>query len=98
MVIIGAVVVLRAEWVHSLKEKRMLIKSILAKTRNRYNVSASEVGRQDEHEWLVIGLAIQSANGMEARRMIEKIIDYVEDSSDAVLYETTISDMIQLDA
>ena len=34
---------LRAPWVHSLKEKRMIIKSLVAKLLNRYNVSASEI-------------------------------------------------------
>ena len=38
---------LRAPWVHSLKEKRMIVKSLVAKLRNRYNVSASEIDEQD---------------------------------------------------
>ena len=34
---------LRAPWVHSLKEKRMIVKSLVAKLRNRFNVSAAEI-------------------------------------------------------
>ena len=38
---------LYAPWVHSLKEKRMIIKSLLAKIRNKFQVSAAEVEEQD---------------------------------------------------
>ena len=31
---------LRVEWVHSLKEKRMIVKSLIAKLQNKYHVSA----------------------------------------------------------
>jgi uncharacterized protein YlxP (DUF503 family) len=31
-----------APWVHSLKEKRMIVKSLTAKTRNQFNVSVAE--------------------------------------------------------
>ncbi len=34
-------------WVHSLKEKRMVVKSLLGKIRRRYAVSAAETGEQD---------------------------------------------------
>lgn len=40
---------LRAEWVHSLKEKRMFVKSLIAKLQNKYHVSAAEVDEQDKH-------------------------------------------------
>ena len=48
---------LRAPWVHSLKEKRMIVKSLVAKLRNRYNVSAAEIDEQDTHQIIVIGVA-----------------------------------------
>jgi uncharacterized protein YlxP (DUF503 family) len=34
---------LRASWVHSLKEKRMVVKSIVQKLENKFNISAAEV-------------------------------------------------------
>lgn len=30
-------------WAHSLKEKRMIVKSILGKVRNKFGVSAEEI-------------------------------------------------------
>ena len=48
---------LRASWVHSLKEKRMIVKSLIAKLQNRFHVSAAEIDEQDTHQIIVIGVA-----------------------------------------
>ena len=50
-------VTLRASWVHSLKEKRMVIKSLIQRLRNKFNISVGEVDEQDVHQTLVIGIA-----------------------------------------
>ena len=34
---------LHAPWVHSLKEKRMIVKSLVAKRQNRFDVSAADI-------------------------------------------------------
>ena len=44
---------LYASWVHSLKEKRMIVKSLLAQLQNRFHVSAAETGEQDTHQIIV---------------------------------------------
>ncbi|QTE72235.1 DUF503 domain-containing protein [Clostridiales bacterium FE2011] len=46
---------LRASWVHSLKEKRMIVNSLTAKLQNRFHVSAAEIDEQDTHQIIVIG-------------------------------------------
>ena len=38
---------LRVPWVHSLKEKRMIVKSLTAKLQNKFHVSAAEVMAMD---------------------------------------------------
>ena len=48
---------LHAPWVHSLKEKRMIVKSIVAKLQNKFHVSAAEIDEQDIHQIIVIGVA-----------------------------------------
>ena len=45
---------LRAPWVHSLKEKRMIVKSLIAKLQNRFHVSTAEIDEQDIHQIIVI--------------------------------------------
>ena len=44
---------LHAPWVHSLKEKRMIVKSVVAKIQNKFQVSAAEVEDQDIHQSIV---------------------------------------------
>ena len=48
---------LHAPWVHSLKEKRMIVKSIIARLQNRFHVSAAEIEEQDTYQIIVIGVA-----------------------------------------
>ncbi len=48
---------LHAPWVHSLKEKRMIVKSLTAQLQNKFHVSAAEIGEQDTHQIIVIGTA-----------------------------------------
>lgn len=40
---------LHAPWVHSLKEKRMIVKSIITKVQNQFHVSVAEIDEQDIH-------------------------------------------------
>ena len=48
---------LHAPWVHSLKEKRMIVKSIIVRLQNRFHVSAPEIEEQDTYQIIVIGVA-----------------------------------------
>ena len=57
MMILSLKIKLHAPWVHSLKEKRMVVKSLLSKMRNKFNVAVAEVGEQDIHQTIVIGVA-----------------------------------------
>lgn len=50
-------ITIRASWVNSLKEKRMIVKSITQKLKNKFNISVGEVDRQDEHKMAVIGIS-----------------------------------------
>ncbi len=48
---------LHAPWVHGLKEKRMIVKSLVARLQNKFHVSAAEIDEQDIHQMIVIGVA-----------------------------------------
>ena len=47
MIIAAMTFRLHAPWVHSLKEKRMVVKSIVAQLQNHFHVSAAEIDEQD---------------------------------------------------
>lgn len=74
---------LRAPWVHSLKEKRMIVKSLTARLHNRFNVSASEIDEQDTHQIIVIGVAAIAPHSAMADSIMEEISSFVEESTDA---------------
>ncbi len=76
---------LRAPWVHSLKEKRMIVKSMIAKLQNKFHISAAEVGEQDTHQIIVIGAAAIVANNAMADSLMNEISLYVEENCDAEL-------------
>lgn len=75
----------RAEWVKSLKEKRMIVLSLTKRLSNKFNVSVSEVDYQDIHEQIVIGIASVATTKEVLYSLKEKILDFVEDNTDAEL-------------
>jgi uncharacterized protein YlxP (DUF503 family) len=85
MVIAVLKVTLRAAWVHSLKEKRSELKSLLVKIRNKFNVSVAETDEQDTHQTLVITVAAIAANRQLADSMLESIEHFIEQNTGAEL-------------
>ncbi len=76
-------ITLRAEWCHSLKEKRMIVKSIIARLRNKFNISVVESEKQDNHQIIVISIAGLAADSGQADSVTENIISFVEENTDA---------------
>lgn len=74
---------LRASWVHSLKEKRMVVKSIVKKLQNKFNISVSEIEEQDIHQSIVIGICGVCIDSKQADSTIENIINFIEENTDA---------------
>lgn len=78
---------LRAEWVHSLKEKRMIVKSLITQLQNRFHVSAAEIDEQDTHQIAVIGIATIVPNHAMADSLMDEISSFVETNTDAEILE-----------
>ena len=74
---------LRAPWVHSLKEKRMVVKSLIAKLQNQFHVSAAEIDEQDTHQLIVIGAAAIVPHPAMADSLMDEISQFVEENTDA---------------
>jgi uncharacterized protein YlxP (DUF503 family) len=79
MVIGACTLTLQLPGVHSLKEKRSIVKSLLARMRNSFNVAAAEVEAQDTHSRAVLGIACVSASGEYARGQIDAVLRWVEE-------------------
>lgn len=70
---------------HSLKEKRMVARSLIDGARHRFNAAIAEVDSQDAHQLLTIGVAVVSGETSHAREMMEAVIRYLEDHAGAEL-------------
>ena len=78
---------LHAPWVHSLKEKRMIVKSLIAKLQNKFHVSAAETGEQDRHQIMVISVAAIVPHNAMADSLMEEISLFVENNTEAVIID-----------
>ena len=78
---------LHAPWVHSLKEKRMVVKSLVAKLQNRFHVSAAEIAEQDTHQIIVIGVAAIIPNSAMADSVMNEIASFVENNTEAEILD-----------
>ena len=80
---------LYAPWVHSLKEKRMIVKSLIAKLQNRFHVSAAEIDEQDTHQIIVIGVAAIVPHNAMADSLMDEISLFVEENCEAEILDET---------
>ena len=74
---------LHAPWVHSLKEKRMIVKSLTAKLQNKFHVSTAEIDEQDTHQIIVIGVAAIAPHNAYADSLMDEISQFVEENCEA---------------
>ena len=78
---------LYAPWVHSLKEKRMIVRSMIAKLQNRFHVSAAEIEEQDTHQIIVIGVAAIVPHQAMADSIMDEISRFVEENTEAEILD-----------
>lgn len=71
------------------EEKRMIIQSLMAQLRNRFHVSAAEIGEQNSHYMILIGIASVIPHQAVADRLSEEIYRFIESLTDAAIIEET---------
>jgi uncharacterized protein YlxP (DUF503 family) len=87
------VVRLRLPENHSLKGKRQVLKSLIAKLHNRFNVSAAEISDHDSWQIAAIGISCVSADERHADEVLAKVVAFIRhERLDAELlgYETEV--------
>jgi len=63
---------------HSLKEKRRVLKSIIEKSRHRFNVTVAEVADQDLHQRATLGVAVVGSDSRVLNSLLDRIIAYMD--------------------
>ncbi|MFN2363995.1 MAG: DUF503 domain-containing protein [Halarsenatibacteraceae bacterium] len=88
MIVIGLRLDLYLPGVNSLKEKRRLIKSLLDKINNKFNVSIAEIDNQDMWQRSVIGIVSVSNSRKPIERIFTSLIELVDQKSGIELMQT----------
>jgi hypothetical protein len=70
--------------VHSLKEKRGMVRRLLARCRNRYPVSAAEVGHQDLWQRSLLGVAIVGGSEAVVAPILERLADDLHGEAEVI--------------
>ncbi|HVK05712.1 MAG TPA: DUF503 domain-containing protein [Armatimonadaceae bacterium] len=76
---------LSVEGADSLKDKRQVIRSLVQRVRNKFNVSAAEVDDLNVWRRATLGVAVVSNDAAFANQVLSKVVDHVEDDFRVVL-------------
>lgn len=76
-----AVFELHIEAAQSLKEKRMVVRSLRDRIRNRFGISVAEVALNDLHQRARIGLALVSNDSRHLQKQLDAIERFVDEES-----------------
>jgi len=78
----------------SLKDKRQIIKSILARVRNRFEVAIAEVEDQDRWQIAVLGLSCVSNSKQHSEEILERVRRYIEETRPDIVVSNVETEMI----
>ncbi len=74
----------------SLKEKRRVLKSLIARIKNKFNVAVAEVEALDVHQSAVLGIVSVANAAKFVNQILSQCVKFIEVNSSVVLvdYET----------
>lgn len=86
MIILGMKVSFLIYNSYSLKDKRSVVKSIIKKTQNKFNVSISEVEAHDKLNQGVLGIAVVSNDRKLSQQILDQVIQEIEDNGEVEIH------------
>jgi uncharacterized protein YlxP (DUF503 family) len=90
MVVGSGIITFRLHDCGSLKGKRKIVKSIISRLRNNFNVSVAEVGSNDIHQRAEIGFVLVGNNKALINSKIDKIFNMAVDSGLAEMIDSNM--------
>lgn len=76
--------------IRSLKGKRKIVKSLIRRIDNSFNVSVGEVEMNDSYDWAVIGFSVVGNDSRKVNSKLDKIINLAENSGLAMIADSQI--------
>ena len=74
----------------SLKDKRRVLKSIITRIRNRFNVSISEIEDNDMWQRAIIGISSISNNAHYTNKVLNEVINYLQKERNIIILDYSI--------
>ena len=90
MIVGAALIEIHVHGSQSLKEKRGVVRSMVQRIRNRFNVAAAEVGGQGTWQRAVVGVTTVGHDAATVRSVLDRVIAFAEGTG---LAEVTNSDI-----
>ncbi|MDG2051251.1 MAG: DUF503 domain-containing protein [Myxococcota bacterium] len=78
MIVGAALVELHVHGSHSLKAKRGVVRSVVSRVRNRFNVSVAEVGGQDTWQRAVLGISASGCDRVRVRQTLDRTVAFID--------------------
>ena len=76
--------------VRSLKEKRKIVKSMIKRLDNAFNISVAETDLNDSHDWAQIGFSIVGNDTKVVNSKLDKVINMADEMGLAMIADTQI--------
>ena len=76
--------------INSLKEKRKIIKSMITRIKNKFNISIAETDFNDSHSWAQIGFSIVGNDSRLVNSKLDKVFNMADDMGLAQIVDTQI--------
>ena len=70
---------------HSLKEKRQVIKSVMARVRQQFEVAIAEVDEQDRWQIAKLGVSCVSNSSQHIDAILGRVLRYIEETRPDIL-------------
>jgi uncharacterized protein YlxP (DUF503 family) len=78
MVIVAAQIDLHLPGVRSLKEKRGILKSLIARLHRTFNIAVAEVDLHDVWQSAALGVAVVSTSAGHGESVLETVLQWIE--------------------
>jgi len=74
----------------SLKDKRRVLKSLIARVRNKFNVAISEIEENDSWQKAILGISSISNNSQFTNKILNEVIDFIDKERNLIIINYSI--------